>query len=275
MVKIALFGAGGKMGTRLTRNLKNTDFIVAHVELSPEGQQRLKHEFAVTCVTSDEAIKGADVVVLAVPDATIGKVAGIVVPKLGSGTVVICLDPAAPFAGHLPERADIAYFVTHPCHPGIFRHEETEAAQRDFFGGTAASQSIVNSLVQGTEWQYERGDQVARAIFAPVARSHRVSVEHMAYLEPGLTETVCASLITVLREAMEEVIGRGIDRDCAREFLLGHMSVLTAVMFDEIPGKFSDACEKAIEFGRPMLIREDWKKVFEPEEIRASIERIT
>lgn len=275
MTRIALFGAGGKMGTRLTRNLLNTDFDVAHVELSPEGQQRLTEEFSVTCVAPDEAITGAEVVVLAVPDAVIGKVAGMVVPKLASGTVVICLDPAAPHAGHLPPRDDIAYFVTHPCHPGLFRNEDTEAARRDFFGGVAAPQGIVNALMQGSEAQYALGDAVARAIFAPVARSHRVTVEHMAYLEPGLTETVCASLVTVLREAMEEVIRRGIDRDCAREFLLGHMSVLTAVMFDEIPGKFSDACEKAIEFGRPMLVRDDWKKVFEPEEIRASIVRIT
>lgn len=275
MIRIALFGAGGKMGTRLTRNLLKTDFDVAHVELSLEGQLRLKDEFVVTCVSPDEAITGASVVVLAVPDAAIGSVASLIVPKLASDTVVICLDPAAPFGGHLPERSDIAYFVTHPCHPGLFRNEETEAARRDFFGGTAAPQGIVNALMQGSEAQYELADQVARAIFAPVARSHRVSVEHMAYLEPGLTETVCASLITVLREAMEEVIRRGIDRDCAREFLLGHMSVLTAVMFDEIPGKFSDACEKAVEFGRPMLMRDDWKKVFEPEEIRASIERIT
>lgn len=275
MTRIALFGAGGKMGTRLTRNLLKTDFDVAHVELSPEDQKRLKDEFSVTCVMPDDAIIGADVVVLAVPDAAIGKVASLLVPKLASDTVVICLDPAAPHAGHLPTRDDIAYFVTHPCHPGLFRNEDVEAARRDFFGGVAAPQGIVNALMQGSEEQYALGDVVARAIFAPVARSHRVTVEHMAYLEPGLTETVCASLVTVLREAMEEVILRGIDRDCAREFLLGHMSVLTAVMFDEIPGKFSDACEKAIEFGRPMLMRDDWKKVFEPEEIRASIKRIT
>lgn len=275
MTRIALFGAGGKMGTRLTRNLMKSDFDVAHVESSLEGQKRLREEFSVTCVLPHEAIRGAEVVVLAVPDAVIGEVASLVVPKLAAGTVVICLDPAAPHAGHLPPRADIAYFVTHPCHPGLFRNEESEAGRRDFFGGVAAPQGIVNALMQGTEVQYALGDAVARAIFAPVTRSYRVTVEHMAYLEPGLTETVCASLVTVLREAMEEVIQRGVDRDCAREFLLGHMSVLTAVMFDEIPGKFSDACQKAIEFGRPMLIRDDWKKVFEPDEILASIERIT
>ena len=38
---------------------------------------------------------------------------------------------------------------------------------------------------------------------------------------------------------------------------------------------FSDACNKAIEFGKPRLMRDDWKKVFEPQEIAESIRRIT
>ncbi|OZA11586.1 MAG: semialdehyde dehydrogenase, partial [Rhodobacterales bacterium 17-64-5] len=61
----------------------------------------------------------------------------------------------------------------------------------------------------------------------------------------------------------------------ARDFLLGHMNILAAVIFDEQPGVFSDACNKAIEFGKPMLMRDDWKKVFEWDEITASIQRIT
>ena len=45
-----------------------------------------------------------------------------------------------------------------------------------------------------------------RSIWAPVMRSHRVTVEQMAMLEPGLSETVCASLLDVMREAMDEVV---------------------------------------------------------------------
>ena len=97
----------------------------------------------------------------------------------------------------------------------------------------------------------------------------------MALLEPGLSETVCASLLAVMREAMDEVVAQGVSHDCARDFLLGHMNILGAVIFDEIEGQFSDACNKAIEFGKPMLMRDDWKRVFEPAEIAASIERIT
>ena len=31
-------------------------------------------------------------------------------------------------------------------------------------------------------------------------------------------------------------------------------------MFKEIDGVFSDACNKAIEFGKPALMRDDWKR---------------
>ena len=49
------------------------------------------------------------------------------------------------------------------------------------------------------------GEEIAKTIWAPVMRSHRVTVEQMAMLEPGLSETVCASLLDVMREAMDEV----------------------------------------------------------------------
>ena len=40
--KIALFGAGGKMGYRLASNLKPASFEVRHVERSPAAQEHLK-----------------------------------------------------------------------------------------------------------------------------------------------------------------------------------------------------------------------------------------
>jgi hypothetical protein len=108
-----------------------------------------------------------------------------------------------------------------------------------------------------------------------VLRAHRVTVEQMALLEPGLSETVCATLLDVMREALDEVVDRGVPREAARDFLLGHINILGAVIFGEVPGVFSDACNKAIQFGKPQLMQPDWKKVFEPEEIAASIRRIT
>jgi len=275
MTTVALFGAGGKMGVRLSKNLAKTDFDVRHIEISEIGQQRLKDETGFECVDPDRALSGAEVVILAVPDTAIGVVASKIVPKLDRGTVVVILDAAAPYAGHLPARDDITYFVTHPCHPPIFNNETTEAGRKDHFGGVAAQQGVVSALMQGPEEHYALGDQVARAIYAPVRQTYRVSVDQIALLEPGLSETVCASLLMVMRQAMDEVVARGVPADAARDFLLGHMNILGAVIFEEIEGQFSDACNKAIEFGIPVLMKEDWKRVFEPEEIMASIKRIT
>jgi D-apionate oxidoisomerase len=275
MTTIALFGAGGKMGQRLSQNLVDSPYTVRHVEVSDAGKARIKERFGTDCWTPADAIKGADVVVLAVPDTAIGTVATSIISDIAPGTIVVILDAAAPYAGHLPQRKDITYFVTHPCHPPIYNDETEMVAKRDFFGGIAAKQHIVSALMQGPESDYAKGEQVARTIWAPVMRSHRITVEQMALLEPGLSETLCASLLDVMREALDEVVSRGVPREAARDFLLGHMNVLGAVIFKETEGVFSDACNKAIQFGKPMLMRDDWKRIFESDEIAASIKRIT
>ncbi|WP_417242914.1 phosphogluconate dehydrogenase C-terminal domain-containing protein [Celeribacter sp.] len=275
MTTVALLGAGGKMGVRLSLNLAQSNFTVRHVEVSEAGRARLKDAVGVDCVEMDVALSGADVVVMAVPDTAIGKVASGIIDKLESGTMVVILDAAAPYAGHLPEREDITYFVSHPCHPMIYHNEETEAARLDRFGGIAHPQGVVNALMQGPEAHYALGDAIAKAIYAPVRQTYRVTVEQMAYLEPGLSETVCASLLVVMKQAMDEVVKTGVSEECARDFLLGHMNILGAVIFGVQEGQFSDACNKAIEFGIPALMRDDWKSVFERDEIMASIKRIT
>ena len=275
MTAIALFGAGGKMGYRLASNLKKSRFEVRHVEVSPVGRERLKAGLGFETIEPATALEGAEVVVLAVPDTHIGKVAAGITAMLKPGTMVVVLDAAAPFAGHLPERADLTYFVTHPCHPPIFNDETEMVAKKDHFGGIAAKQHIVSALMQGPQSAWALGEEVAKVIWAPVMRSHRVTVEQMALLEPGLSETVCATLLDVMREAMDEVVARGVPREAARDFLLGHMNVLGAVIFGEVEGVFSDACNKAITFGKPVLMKDDWKRVFEPQEIADSIRRIT
>lgn len=272
---IALFGAGGKMGARLSKNLQGSPYRVRHVEPGAGGRQRLKDELGIECVSADAAIDGADVVVLAVPDTLIGKLAAEIAPKLAAGTMVMTLDAAAPFAGHLPQRDDLVYFVAHPCHPTIFSAEVHTPGATDYFGGATAPQSIVSALMQGPDEAFALGEDIARTIYQPILRSYRVTVEQMALLEPGLSETVCATLLDVMREAMDEVVARGVPADCARDFLLGHMTILSAVIFKQIPGQFSDACNKAITFGKPRLMRDDWKQVFEREEIAESIRRIT
>lgn len=235
----------------------------------------MRAAYGVDCVDVDVALNGADIIVLAVPDTVIGKLSHAIIDKIKPGAMVFVLDGAAPFAGHLPTRADISYFVSHPCHPPIWNDETTPQGRRDYFGGIAAAQGIVNVLVQGPESDYALGKQVGKAIYAPVARSHRVTLKQFALLEPGLSETVNGSLMKVLRMAMDEVVRKGVPYDCARDFLLGHMNIMGAVMFDQHQGVFSDAANKAIAFGIPVLMRDDWMRCFDDDEIAASVARIT
>jgi D-apionate oxidoisomerase len=275
MTTIALFGAGGKMGYRLSANLRHSPYQTRHVEVSEAGRERLKSGLGFETVSTEKALDGADVVVLAVPDTAIGKVAAGIEKMLAPGTMVVVLDAAAPAAGHLPKRPDLTYFITHPCHPPLFNDETEMEAKKDYFGGIKAKQHIVSALMQGPEADFAKGEAIARTIWAPVMRSHRVTVDQLAMLEPALAETMCASLLEVMREGVDEVVRRGVDRQAALDFLLGHINVLASVIFGEREGAFSDACNKAIEFGKPVLMRDDWKRIFEPEEIAASIRRIT
>ncbi|WP_290968196.1 phosphogluconate dehydrogenase C-terminal domain-containing protein [Hydrogenophaga sp.] len=274
-VNIALFGAGGKMGVRLSQNLKGSAYDVRHVEPGEVGRQRLRDEVGVDCVPVAQALADVDVVILAVPDTLIGKLSAEIAPQLKAGTMVMTLDAAAPFAGHLPNRPDLVYFVAHPCHPSIFHPMVHVEGAPDYFGGVAAPQSIVSALMQGPDEAFTLGEDIAKTIYQPIQKAYRVTVEQMALLEPGLSETVCATLLDVMREAMDEVVSRGVPAEAARDFLLGHMTILSAVIFKQIPGQFSDACNKAIVNGKPRLMRDDWKKIFDREEIAESIERIT
>lgn len=142
-------------------------------------------------------------VVLAVPDRLIGDICGQFVPQLHTGAMVMGLDPAAAYAGVLPHRSDISYFIAHPCHPPVFQTELAPQARTDWFGGVHAAQSIVCALHQRPEEHYEMGEALAKAMFAPIIRSHRVTTEQMAVLEPALVETLAATCITVIREGMD------------------------------------------------------------------------
>jgi D-apionate oxidoisomerase len=270
---IALFGAGGKMGCRIADNLRKTAHELRCVEVSPPGIQRLE-ERGLSTTPHSQAVAEADVAIFALPDNLIGRVAPSIVPGLKSGAMVICLDPAAPFGGQLPERGDITYFVTHPCHPPVVNDETDPEAKNDFFGGIRAKQHIVCALMQGPESAYATGEQICREMFAPVMRAHRVTVEQMAMLEPALSETVVATCMVVIREAIDEAVKRGVPREAAFDFILGHINVNIGILFGYVGSPFSDGALKAIERGKKKLFQDDWKSIFEPENVKAEIEAI-
>lgn len=263
------------MGVRLTRNLKDSDYNVSYLEVSPEGIERVKRN-GVNVSSADKAIPDSDVIIFAVPDVLIGKVADEYVPKMKTGAMGMCLDPAAPLAGHLPKRDDISYFVSHPSHPSVFNWEMTSEAHYDYFGGIAAKQSIVCALVQGKEEDYNLGEKLAKIIYAPVTDSYRITLEHMGMLEPALSETFAGSMITVLKEGVDEIVARGVPKEAAYEFFLGHINIELALLFGQLPGgQFSDAAKKAIEIGKKLIFKEDWKKIFDKESVNEQIQAIT
>lgn len=276
MTKIALMGAGGKMGVRLATNLMGSGYDVAPVELAEAGRARLRAATGLDCMEQGQALSQADVVLLAVPDRAIGEVAHQIVGDLDPGAAVIMLDAAAPHAGELPERADVTYFVTHPCHPPIYNDETEAAAKADYFGGIAAKQHIVCALMQGPEEHYALCEAVAREIYKPVMRAHRVTVEQMAILEPALSETIGATFALALREATDEAVRRGVPERAAVDFMLGHLNIELAIAFGIFPeGRFSDGALHAIAQAKPVIFREDWlARVFEPEAVLRSVRDI-
>jgi len=262
MDTIALLGAGGKIGIRIAEKLKGSaEHTTFYVEVSEAGRLRL-------------ARLGLAVVVLAVPDVLIGKICAGIVPELKSRAMVVGLDPAAAYAGVLPEREDITYFITHPCHPPLFSDETDPEARRDWFGGKA-KQSIVCALYHGPEEDYARGEAVARAIFAPVTRAHRVSVEQMAILEPALTEQLTRSCVLTIREGMEEAIRMGVPEPAVRDFLFGHLRICLATVFGISGITISDGAKSANRMARERIMKPDWKKILELENIQKTVREIT
>ena len=275
MKRVALLGAGGKMGLRLSANLQGSAYEVRHVEIGAKGQAALRAA-GLEPLPLEAALADAEAVILAVPDNKIHTVMKVIEPKLAAGTLVILLDIAAAHAGLLPENPNLHYFVTHPCHPPIFSDETDPRAQRDFFGGEFAKQHITCCLVSGPEEAYTEGEQIARVIYQPVMKSHRCTAEQMAILEPVLSETVLGTCLTILAEATEEAARRGVPYEAARDFILGHMKVELAICFQEKEGAvFSDGALKAIERARSVIFQPDWKRVFEPEAIAESVAHIT
>lgn len=276
MTKIVLLGAGGKMGVRLAKNLAGSRFDVDHVEISEAGRARLKKEVGVSATQLDVALTDADIIILAVPDRHIGKIAKTIIDQVKPGSALLVLDAAAPYAGEMPERADVTYFCTHPCHPALFDFTPDVAAQKDFFGGVDAPQAIVCALIQGPEEHYALCEEVAKIIYSPVARAHRCSLQSVAILEPALSETVGATLSLALREATERAIAMGVPRDAAMDFMLGHLKIELGIAFEMFPGgKFSDGAIHAIEKAKPMIFKENWlDNIFNLDAVETSVKEI-
>lgn len=275
MTTIALFGAAGKMGTRITQRLRaSSRYISLYVEAGEAAQEILRQR-GITPTPPEQAASQADVVILAIPDRLLGKASQEVVPLMKPGAMLVTLDPAAPHGGELLVRPDLAYFVTHPCHPPVVNDEVDTEARLDFFGAVKAKQHVVAALMQGAEEDYAQGEALVRVIFAPVMNVYRVTVEQMAILEPALSETVVLTCMVIITEAIEEAVRHGVPPEAAREFVLGHINVDIGILFNYIDAQLSDGAKMAVARARERIFQPDWKKVFEPENVMAEVRAIT
>jgi hypothetical protein len=270
---IAIIGAGGKMGGRITDNLRKLSYLLQYCETGEAAAQRVRDK-GLGVTPAQMAVPGADVVILAVPDARMAGVSREIVPLMKKGAVAILLDPAAAHNGEVHLRDDCTFVVTHPCHPPLFGVQDSDEARRDFFGGILARQDIVVALHRGTEDGYAQAEKVCREMFAPVVKAHRITVEQMAILEPAAAEVVAAAAATLIKQAVDQAVSLGVPPEAARSFLLGHTQIPLAIVFGEIGSPFSDAAKIAVKVGFEKVVNPSWRDVFKPEVIHSTIHRM-
>lgn len=259
---VVIVGAGGKMGTRAVEKLRaDHRFKAILCESNAERARGLQRDgFMVTELRA--ALPHAEFVLLAVPDALIGRIARDVVPLMKKDATLIMLDAAAAYANQLPDPGSLTFMIAHPCHPPFFTDQPTPEARRDYFGGTA-EQDIIISLVAGSEERFDRGRELCAAIFAPVRNSYQVTPEQFALLEPAMSEIVVAAAASLMKDSLEAAVEKGVPREAAYAFMAGHARIALAIVFGAEKSPFSDAAKVAIQWGTREIIKSDWKKVFD------------
>jgi len=277
MTEVTILGAGGNMGRRITRTLRdNPQYKLRLVEPGERGRSLIE-ESGLQVVEQAEGLAGADVVVFAVPDKIVRGIAAEVIPLLDTSTSVLFLDPAAVAADRVPRRDDISCFVTHPTHPPLYSllGEEDPAARRDYWGGGLATQAIVFAVAWGDEGQATLVENLAIDMFEPVSKSYRITVDQMALLEPALTETLTNGCIAVIREGMERVVAAGVPEEATRQFLMGHLQIGIALIFEQFDWRLSEGAQIALTRSREQLFKDDWHQIFERDAVMESLKQIT
>ena len=110
--------------------------------------------------------------------------------------------------------------------------------------------------------------EIAPAMYVPVSRAHRVTLEQMAMLEPALVETLAQTCMEIVKEGHDRLVAAGVPKEAVRDFVLGHLRIQIAVLFGEVNGTFSDAAYKISQRAKPVLFKEGWQKIFEMSDIR-------
>ncbi|WP_346235681.1 phosphogluconate dehydrogenase C-terminal domain-containing protein [Lysinibacillus telephonicus] len=269
---VSIIGAGGKMGTRISNNLIGKEFKLNLCEKSDEKIKAM-NDRNLTISSMEEVVPLSDFIILAVPDIYIHKISREVSPLMKKDAVLITLDPAAAYADQLIVNDHCTSIVAHPCHPSIFLEKYTKEEYDDAFGGVAARQEVVVAVHKGDESKLESALELISLMYAPVEKCHVITVEQMAILEPTLVETITCMVGTLLKESLEETKKLGVPEEAAKAMLYGHIQIALSVALKGT-NPFSDACMIAIELGKEAIIKPDWKKVFEKENLDYTIHKM-
>jgi len=267
---VAIIGAGGKMGARAVQKLSRDPryHVLACESDSTRARELLSNHIEI--IQAEEALPKADFVVMAIPDALIGRMAHDFAPLMKPSATLIMLDAAAAFIGQLPDPGSLTFMIAHPCHPPMFVEQHLTQSNRDYFGGTAV-QDIIVSLVSGARPNFEAGTEVCKMMFSPVNRAHEVTPAQFALLEPAMSEIVVATAACLMKASLDLAIEKGVPEKAANAFMAGHAQIAMAIAFGEEKSPFSDAAQIAIKWGTEHIVRSDWRRAFEPDVLRQAI----
>lgn len=153
--------------------------------------------------------------------------------------------------------------------------EDDPAARTDYWGGGLARQAIVFAIALENTPRADDAERRVSLMFAPVATSHRITVAQMAMLEPALSETLTNGCISVIREGLERVIRDGVPEPAAKDFLMGHLQIGIAIIFEQFDWRLSEGATAALANAKGALFRADWEDIFSADAFTASLKEIT
>ncbi len=264
-INVCIIGAGGTMGYKTSRNLlrKQNKYELSVCEIDPDAIGKLE-KIGLHVTDMDAAVPNADVVVPAINDSGLKALAPKVLACMKPGAAMVILDPASVINGEIPQRNDCTLAICHPCHPSFFLDQDTPEARADKYGCNGGKQDIVMSHICGTAEAFDNCRSVCVDMMAPVEHCYVMTPEQMAFLEPTLVEVLGATCLHAMAETLDEACRRGVQREAAISFLSGHIMNLTTTFVGLLGDtQVSDACKVAMKIGERMVLREDWRNIWD------------
>ena len=118
-------------------------------------------------------------------------------------------------------------------------------------------------------------ERLAATMFAPVTRSHRITVDQMAMLEPALSETLTNGCISLIHDGLQRVIDAGVPKEAAEDFLMGHFQIGIAIDFPTAELEAFGGCSDGPGEGTCRPFQRRLVRIFERDAIMESVRAIT